>query len=187
MRVSREEKERSRRRIVAAASRRFRGHGIAGTSVADVMADAELTHGGFYRHFASKDELLAAALEETFAGMLAPIESAGTPRERAEAIRRFVARYVSAEHAASAADGCPIAALSTEIPREADAARAAFSQGVERTLTALSDLGDGATPADRDEARERLITLVGAVVLARSSTPRTARDILRVARRALDV
>lgn len=185
MRVSREEKERSRRRIVAAATRRMRGNGIAGTSVAEVMADAELTHGGFYRHFASKEELLAAALDEAFSELLLPLESVADTAKHADALRQFVARYLSAEHVAAPAQGCPIAALSTEIGRETGPVKAAFATGVSRTVQALDGRVEANAGARRDATLALLMQLVGAVVLARASGPPLSEDLLRVARAAL--
>lgn len=187
MRVSREEKERSRRRIVSAATRRMRGRGIAGTSVADVMADAELTHGGFYRHFTSKDELLVSALNEAYADLLAPLEAATAEMPHREALQEFVVRYLSADHVDAAANGCPIAALSTEIPRETAALKTAFASGISRTVRALAVGEVGVAGERRDAAITLLMQLVGAVVLARASDPPLARELLRVARAAVDV
>jgi TetR/AcrR family transcriptional repressor of nem operon len=187
MRVSREEKERSRQRIVAAAARRVRARGIAGTSVAEVMADAELTHGGFYRHFASKDELVAAAFEAAFTEMLLPLESATSPAEHVAARQDYLSRYLSVQHVASPAMGCPIAALGSEVPRESAHVQGAFAVGVMRTARALY----GPAASDRapsvDEELGLISALVGAVVLARASTPEVAREILSAARRRVGV
>lgn len=188
MRVSREEKERSRQRIVAAASRRFRGHGIAGTSVADVMGDAELTHGGFYRHFDSKEELLGAALDDAFAELLSSLEGATTGADHREAVGKFTARYLSTSHITAREQGCPIAAMATEIPREADVTRAVFAVGVERVLRALAGPANTPPSADgREAAALLLMQLVGAVVLARSADTQVAKDLLRVARSTVAV
>lgn len=180
MRVSNEEKERSRRRILDSASRLMRERGVEGTSVADVMGDAGMTHGGFYKHFQSKDELVGAALHEAFnqfAGPLAELIAAGAGKA---AIDAYTARYLGGDHVAHPELGCPAAALGPDIGRGTEAAKAAFGDGVNRIVDLLAEAGTG--PARRKRAIRQFAMLLGAVVMARASDPATAETILDACR-----
>jgi TetR/AcrR family transcriptional repressor of nem operon len=189
MRVSREEKARSRARIVAAAARLVRERGLEGTGVADVMRDAGLTHGGFYRHFDDKDALVAAALEASFDDILARLDA--TPADGAAAGRAtpdgaapvgadFRAFYLSEAHVERPGIGCPVAALGGEVARGAAALRAAFGAGVRRMIAALARGIPGSAPDAR--ATRELAMLVGALIIARASDPATARAVLAACR-----
>ncbi len=180
MRVSRDEKAKSRERIVAGASRRLREAGIDGASVVDVMRDAGLTHGGFYRHFDDKAALVAAAIDhgfDQFAGGLAARVAAG---DAEAAVADFVRLYLSDGHVANPGLGCPAAAAGSEVARGDEATRAAFGAGVERVVAALAAGMKG--PHRRARAQRRFAMLVGAVVLARASDAATAAAVLAAAR-----
>jgi TetR/AcrR family transcriptional regulator, transcriptional repressor for nem operon len=176
MRVSNAEKERSRERIITAASRLFRAGGVEGASVGDVMRAAGMTHGGFYRHFEDKEALLAAALTAAFEEFARPLLE-GPAAEAAAARNEFRTHYLSEEHRADPAAGCPAAALGPEVARARPEVRAAFSRGVERVAEGLArgraTSGEGGREALRD-----LATLVGAIVLARAVDDELARAIL---------
>ena len=182
MRMSQEEKDRSHARIIASAARLVRKHGVEGASVNDVMKDAGMTHGGFYKHFESKDALLAAALDSAFseiAEMLGP----GLPTGKAAARSSdFQAFYLSDRHVASPSMGCPIAALSGDIAREAVALKARFGSGVHRIITLLARGRSGSERARRARATRQLAMMAGAVMIARASDPETAREILSACR-----
>ena len=138
MRMSQEEKDRSHARIIASAAKLVRQHGVDGSSVHDVMKDAGLTHGGFYKHFESKDALLAAALDTAFdeiSAMLQPRQGDGGASAN---VAEFQAFYLSDGHVASPAIGCPVAALSGDIARGAIALKAHFADGVRRIVTLLA-------------------------------------------------
>ena len=107
-RMSEAEKRKSHDRILDAASRLFRERGIEATSVSDVMKAAGLTHGGFYRHFGSKEELVGAA----FRAAVEEVQS-----ELRAARQRYLALYLSTEHLCDRAHGCPLAALGAEVAR----------------------------------------------------------------------
>lgn len=173
MRVSAEEKERSRARILAAAGRLFRENGVQGASVADIMREAGMTHGGFYRHFADKDALLAASLSEAFEMFAKPLGETG---ENTTTVAEFRARYLSPDHLAAPGQGCPAAALGPDLARADLAVRAAFSDGVNRMIAGLAGQGD----ATRTDAIRDLAMLVGAMVLARGATDPLATEILSV-------
>src|SRR5688500_5145282 len=121
-------KDRVREQIVRAASRRFRGRGGEGVAIADLMRDLKLTHGGFYRHFRRKEELFTeaflASVDQRRQRMIAAAEAA-PPGRQLEAI---ITTYLSAGHCAKPDEGCPLAALTTEIARHPRGTRAAFDR-----------------------------------------------------------
>lgn len=177
MRASKEEKQQSRERIVAAAARLFREAGVQGASVADVMSAAGMTHGGFYRHFPDKDRLLVAAISSALEDLTRPLLAAADP---IEAVRMFRARYLSQDHLESPGQGCPAAALGQDIARAGGDARAAFTDGLSELARGLArGLG---TEHQEGQARRRALRemamLVGAVVLARAADGSLADEIL---------
>lgn len=183
MRVSQQEKDQSRERIVRSAARLLRERGVEGASVGEVMKDAGMTHGGFYRHFASKDALVEGALDEAFREILeqlAPHGSGGVTRSGKE-FRDF---YLSNLHLDHAGQGCPAVALAGDVARASPSVRQSFSTGVRKMLSALS-----LTRTDDVEIREvaaarELSMIVGAMILARASDAETAALILSACRRA---
>jgi TetR/AcrR family transcriptional repressor of nem operon len=183
MRVSQEEKERSHERIVESASKMLRAQGAERPSVADFMNAAGMTHGGFYRHFASREELLEAALAAAFdqynSALEARIESTG-PRA---ATATFMTDYLSDGHAAHPEVGCPLAAVGGDIARGSDELKTVFGAGLERAAAALSKGMDGPDAERRDEALRAFAMMAGAVMLARASPPETAKAILAACRK----
>jgi TetR/AcrR family transcriptional repressor of nem operon len=172
-RVSQEQARQNRERIVATAARLFRERGIAGVSVADVMAEAGLTHGGFYKHFASKDALVAEAVAAAFTDQASAIAGTG----RAE----LLDAYLSAGHRDHPGGGCPTAGFGGDVARASggEAARTAYATGVEGFARSL---GAGGEP---DLAA--LSTMVGALILARATAGTDLSDrILAAGRAALE-
>ena len=186
MRRTREEAAGSRQRIVAAAARIVRQHGIAGLGVAEVMKAAGMTHGGFYRHFASREALLAEALDAAFddlPGLAGPDGGAGT----IAAVRGHVDAYLSAGHVAHPEAGCPLAAVGGEIARAPHPVRETFGRRTRERIGTLASALGASSPAPRPEAIRLLATMVGAVVLARSLPEGPDRDeVLAAARAAVD-
>lgn len=176
MRVTREQVQENRRRILEAAGRLFREKGFAAVTVAEVMEAAGLTHGGFYGHFASKEDLAAQALAQA----LAP-----APREpgKAQDLAGFVAAYLSASHRDQPGSGCALAALGSEAARQPAPVRRAFTEGVEARLARMQE----ALPdRDRAAALAAISQLVGAVMLARAvDDPALSDEILAAGRGAL--
>jgi TetR/AcrR family transcriptional repressor of nem operon len=176
MRKSKAEAAETRKRIVAAAAAEFRKNGIVATGLADLMKAAGLTHGGFYKHFESKDQLVAEACAEA-GRALAEKVSANTSMGSA------VASYLSARHRDNPADGCPLAALGTELARCDERTRAVATAGFEQLVGILAGQFGELTPA---EARRRALvwasTMIGALAMARMVTdPELSAEILRVA------
>ncbi|MEL7537606.1 MAG: TetR/AcrR family transcriptional regulator [Pseudomonadota bacterium] len=162
-RKSNAEKAASRENIVAAAARLIRQSGIDETSVAAIMQAAGMTHGGFYRHFESKDDLVTAAVTESFKAGLDEFSEHhdGTPDE-AEA---YIAQYLSDDHVEQPDIGCPIPLLGAEIARGTDTWQRALADGV---ATATRKLGEGLPGLSRADVLTLFSTLVGTVVLSRA-------------------
>ena len=183
MRQSREEKARTHERIVQIASTRIREAGIEGPGVAEIMQAAGLTHGGFYKHFGSRDDLVAEAADSAFADSERTIHDLTADAE--DPLAAFVEWYVSAEHRDNPGEGCPVVALAADVRRGDDRVRAAYRQEVERYLAHLERLFGGGDDARR-RATVALSTLVGSLVLARAIDDEAlSEEILRDVREAL--
>ena len=179
MRVSREKAAENRQRIVDAAARLFRDDGFDGVGVDAIMKEAELTHGGFYGHFASKDALMTEAMAHALDRSMAWQEKLGSLSE-------LVTGYLSDRHRADRANGCAVAALGAEVARQSPALRKTVTSGVRQQLGRIVSLLKRGTPAAR---RRRAIAIyagmVGALTLARAVDDRAlAREILTAARDA---
>lgn len=167
MKVSREQMAENRRRILDVASRLFREKGFDAVSVSEVMKAAGLTHGGFYGHFSSKDDLVA----ETIGYVLSNDGGGGVD------LRAYLADYLAPRHRDNAANGCPTAGLVADIRHQTPAARAAMTAGlrsqIERVTKALPDID----AADRRRAAiGTWAAMVGAVILARAIDDTTLSD-----------
>ncbi len=184
MRYDSDHKLQTRQRVLRAAARAIRSDGPARVGVAGVMREAGLTHGGFYAHFQSKDELVAAAVAQMFEDSIARWRHAREGKDLADGLAAVLRVYLSAAHRDAPGQGCPIAALSSEIPRLDAAARDAFSAGSRRlqdAMTAwLERLGHDDAPA---LAASVLAELVGALAMARCEPDRARSDALLAASR----
>jgi TetR/AcrR family transcriptional regulator, transcriptional repressor for nem operon len=183
MRQSREEKAKTHDRIVRIASARIREAGIESPGVAEIMQAAGLTHGGFYKHFGSRDDLIAEAADRAFADGERSVHEVTQGAQ--EPLAAFVDWYVSTQHRDNPATGCPVAALGDDVRRGDDRVRAAYRGQVERYLANLERLLGGGEDARR-RATVALSTLVGSIVLARAIDDEALSDeILRDVREAL--
>lgn len=168
-RASAEEKSRSRERILAAASVMMRDRGLEGTAIGDVMAAAGMTHGGFYKHFRSREEMLGVAMDFATEAVLASVEAGRTTTDHADAIDRYVAQYLSESHRQDRANGCPLAAIAGEALRQDGAVRDAAERALARTVEFLSGTpakadGKGATS---ENGIATAIILIGTIILSR--------------------
>jgi AcrR family transcriptional regulator len=160
-------KEQTHERILDVAAGVMRAHGFDGVGVADIMKRAGLTHGGFYAHFASRDALLAEALEraghDSRGRLQRAIDQAGdAPGER---FRALVENYLSERHLKSPDSGCPVAALASEMPRQSEAVRTVAARRVAGLTDAVAAaLGPS---RDRDDAAIVSSQLIGALQTAR--------------------
>ena len=117
MRYGPEHKKETRARVLRQAARAIRAEGPHRIGIAEVMARAGLTHGGFYAHFASKDDLVAAAIAQMFEEALALLEGVTAAQPPKEALRAYIDLYLSPKHRDAKEAGCPMAVLSADLPR----------------------------------------------------------------------
>lgn len=180
MKVSREQVAANRRKILESASRLFRERGFDAVTVAEVMRAAGLTHGGFYGHFASKDDLIAQCLAHRPGGKEGGgKEGGGRPVEKVDLLR-YADAYLSSRHREDVAGGCIIAGLGPDTLRQGPEARAALTASLNRQIERLSDGAPGDSPAKRRRAAiGSWSAMVGAVILARvSDDPALADEVL---------
>lgn len=182
MRVTRQAMDTGHQRIVDGAARLFRERGVRGTSVADAMSAAGLTHGGFYRHFGSKDDLVVQATRRMFDEFATPLETRQQHESAAKVVAEFKAMYLSDEHIQNPACGCPMPAMGADIARESDPLQSEFAAGLNRVIDAMRP-GMPVSANEQEAAAVREICmLVGAVLLARACDVGTARRVLEGAR-----
>ena len=172
-RVSRAVTEKNRAAIERVSARLFREQGLQGVSVADLMAAAGLTHGGFYGHFESKDALATVACTKAFDEAVERWESRiSATTDRKSALTALVNGYLSSRNSDMVGSGCPLAALATDVAREpvGKPVRNAYMAGLRRLLGVLNALQSNDNPKkDRSVALAQLSTMVGALVLARAT------------------
>jgi TetR/AcrR family transcriptional repressor of nem operon len=179
-RYSPEHKEATRRRMIEAAGRRFKSDGIDGSGIATLVADAGLTNGAFYGHFASKDDLVASVVARQLEDQVAVVNSLPAGLASVEA---FVREYLSPAHRDDLADGCPSAALLDEIGRCGAAGREAYTAGADSMIQAIArHLEDGDTQRTNERAIGLFSLLVGSLQAARAVTdPELSDRILAAA------
>lgn len=206
MRYSAIHKRATRARILKAAAHQLLARGLAGASVARVMGQAGLTHGGFYTHFASKEALIKEALDSVMADRRAALMTGLDEVEGEERLVQVIGRYICRRHRDNPAEGCAIPALAGEVARAGPKLRRSFGRGL-RALAAEfargipGNAGSRAAPNDTapcDESRARagadlgaheralaiLALCAGAVMLARAvNDDALSSDILRACRR----
>jgi len=164
MKVTKAQAQANRAHVVETASTLFRERGYDGVGVADLMAAAGFTHGGFYKHFRSKADLMAESAACGIAQTAAL--TAGVD------ISKFVRLYLSREHRDARATGCTMAALGGDASRQPEAVRATFAAGIESLLAALTPENTPLDGADAGQARAKSLDMlahaVGAIVMSRA-------------------
>jgi TetR/AcrR family transcriptional repressor of nem operon len=174
VRYGKEHKQATRRRIIQTAGRRFKRDGIDGSGIAALMADAGLTNGAFYAHFASKEDLVATAVADQLRAQRASV-SAQTPD--LAGLEQYVRAYLSVEHRDNPDDGCPSAALLDEIGRCPDAVKRAYTDGL---LAMVDDIAARLAPQDPPSARAKTLSvfalMVGTLQLSRALADRQLAD-----------
>ena len=195
-RISKQDKERNRRRIVDSASAQFRVKGVDGTGIEEVMRAAGMTHGGFYNHFGSKDDLAVEVYRDAFTAPHAKVARAvaSPPRDAESSLRQVVDYYLSPRHRDAADGGCPSAALAVDAARHGDDVQGAYRDGVNGYLDGFTAglLRDAAARGEvvapgavREQAITLLAEIVGALTLSRAvlrADPALSDEILRAAR-----
>jgi TetR/AcrR family transcriptional regulator, transcriptional repressor for nem operon len=187
MRRSKQEAAETRQRIISAAAAEFRRNGITDTSNSDLMAAAGLTHGGFYRHFESKDQLVAEACDAAVRSMVDTFASAAQGKSSKSRLRAAAARYLSTDHRDDPAHGCPLAALGSEIARSDQGVRSVATDGFLRLVEIIAAQYEGIRP---DLAKQRALAaasmMIGALTMSRIATdPKLSSEILSQANRYL--
>jgi TetR/AcrR family transcriptional regulator, transcriptional repressor for nem operon len=184
MRYDNEHKQNTRNKVLQAAAKAIRVDGPDRVAVAGVMAEAGLTHGGFYAHFSSKDELVAAAIGQMFEDARVRVEHDTAGRGPAEGLGAYIDFYLSRKHRDARGAGCPMAALSSDLPRMSDASRQQFAAGVQRVTAALGDQLAALGRADAEAgARSMMAELIGALSLARAELDAKHSDAILAASR----
>ncbi len=184
MGYSKASKANTHARLVEAAASRFKERGVDGISLADLMKELKLTHGGFYKHFGSREELVTEALELAMKQSGEVMRKHGLDLDKPD-LPRFVDFYLDETHRDGRAGGCAVAALAGDAPRKNAGVQAQFREHIEGNLKALSDV---LTPGSPQEARATAIlmlcALYGALMTARAvgDSP-LSREILRTARK----
>jgi TetR/AcrR family transcriptional repressor of nem operon len=177
MRYEKGHKETTRRRIIETAAARFRRDGIEGVGVADLMAEAGLTHGGFYSHFASKEELVKAAVEEASAVSAIRFDK----RVEEGGLEVWIRSYMRTEHRDHPEKGCVVAALASELARHPKATRKGFSTRLAKVTAKIEDyLPSKMTPVQKKKTAVGIFgMLVGALQMARAvDEPKASDEIL---------
>ena len=168
MKVTKEKAEENRQQVIETSSRLFREKGFDGVGVSTLMQAAGLTHGGFYKQFESKDDLIVkatkAALDQTVQRM-----SSVLGKDKRRSLEKAVNLYLSDQHRDGVAEGCAFAALGSDVARHGPEVRRVMQRGIEDQLALLESVveteGKGSS---REEAIATLATMVGALVLARA-------------------
>ena len=191
MRISKEATAANRQRVLEAATRLFRQKGVDGIAIADLMKAAGLTHGGFYNHFESKEELAAAACASAFAAAIERMErnaAAAGARRRKDVFAHYVERYLARRTRDAPETSCPMATLGTDAARHGPELKAGFADGVRRYLDAFAKIVPSAGAGQRTEAIAVLSTLIGALTLSRAcagADDQLADEVLAAVRQRL--
>jgi AcrR family transcriptional regulator len=181
-------KEATHERIVLAAARAIRRSGYSGTGVADIMKDVGLTHGGFYAHFASREEMLAEAADQAGAESVASLTRVAAAAPPKEALRSMIQAYLSKEHVKDAESGCPVAALGSEMPRQAAKVRRAATRRIKDVIDVVArHSSDPGAPGAYERSLVTVATMVGALVLARAvNDPKLSEDLRQASLKHFD-
>lgn len=169
MRVSKEKAAQNRHDIVTAAARLFREQGVSATGVDALTKDAGLTHGAVYSQFGSKEAIAAAAIRLALQGSGHLWQRLVERKGITQAFPTIVAAYLSREHRDAPGQGCAVAALGSEIARQPQSVREAFTEEFKKGLACLAEVMPGDDSSGRDEdAIAAFAGMVGALILARA-------------------
>lgn len=177
MRYRPEHKDEIHQKIVKDASRRIRSEGITGAAVSAVMKDAGLTHGGFYKHFGSKDELLMESVGEAFGEMAERLAYVAEQARPGTAWKAIVKAYLSVEHCDHAECGCPLAAIAPELARAGEAMKSPIFEELQRYRSRMLPFMPGRRTADKERAFFSIFsTMIGAIEIARMMPEKAIRE-----------
>lgn len=177
MRRSRDEAARTREHIVKTAAQEIRANGIAESGLAEVMKAAGLTHGGFYKHFGSKDQMVKEAVGRAFAEILGQLQSSIRGKPPNAALYKLVRQYLSADLRDNVERSCPISAIGTELRRSGPATGNVVLDGMQRLVSLIAEqITDVPRPEARARARGIASAMVGGIVLSRLARNRHLAD-----------
>src|SRR3982750_259229 len=169
-------------RIVEAAARAIRRSGYNGTGVADIMKDAGLTHGGFYAHFPSREAMLAEAADRAGSESVAMMERIAATSPPPRALQAMMEAYLSKAHVEAVETGCAVAALGSEMPRQAPEVRRAATRRIKEMIDLVArHLPNWGQRGAHEDALVAVATLVGALQLARAVDDPRLSDAIRKA------
>jgi TetR/AcrR family transcriptional repressor of nem operon len=175
-------KEATHERIVETAARAIRRSGYAGAGVAEIMKEAGLTHGGFYAHFESREGMLAEAADRAGADTVATMTRVADSAPPDQALQAIIRAYLSKAHVEAVETGCAVAALGSEMPRQAPRVRRAATRRIKEMIDLISRHSpDWGLPGAHERALATVATAVGALVLARAVDDPKLCDALREA------
>ena len=175
-------KEATHERIVETAARAIRRSGYGGTGVADIMKEAGLTHGGFYAHFDSREEMLAEAADRAGADGMAVMARVAATAPPRQALKAMLRAYLSKEHIEGTETGCGIAALGSETPRQAPRVRRAATRRIKEMIDLVARQSpDWGQPDAHERSLVTVATMVGTLVLARAVDDPRLSEALRQA------
>ena len=176
MRYSPEHKAETHLKIVKDAARRVRAEGLTGAAVSAVMRDAGLTHGGFYKHFGDKNELLIESLREGFRETSSRLAGAAEHSEPANAWKAIVKTYLSPEHCDHPEVGCPLAALAPDLARAGKTIKPRILKELQKYRARILPFMPGRRTADKERAFFAVFsTMIGTIAIARILPDRDAR------------
>jgi TetR/AcrR family transcriptional regulator, transcriptional repressor for nem operon len=172
-------KEATHERIVETAARAIRRSGYDGTSVADIMKEAGLTHGGFYAHFPSREAMLAEAADRAGAEAVAASARIAATVPPEHALQSLLRASLSKEHCENPEIGCPVATLGSEMPRQAPEVRRAATRRIKEMIDVIARQSpDWGQPGAHEHALVTTATMVGALVMARAVDDSKLSDAL---------
>ena len=179
MRYDAEHKQKTREKVLDAAAEAIRLEGPHKVGVAAIMAKAGLTHGGFYAHFESKDDLVACAIGHMFDKSAQRRLDSYKDRPPAEALLGYIDFYLSEAHRDARTTGCAMPALAADLPRLPQAAQDSFAAGVQRLTGRIGELIAGVGHRNADDLASSMVAeMVGALSLARAETDRARSDLM---------
>jgi TetR/AcrR family transcriptional regulator, transcriptional repressor for nem operon len=177
MRYPPDHKAEVHQKIVKDASRRIRTEGMTGAAVSSVMRDTGLTHGGFYKHFENKDELLLESLKEAFEEILDRLTRAGEAAQPGTAWKAIVKTYLSPEHCEQAGSWCPLTALAPELTRTDGRMKGRIFLELKEYKDRMLPLMPGRRTADKERAFFVIFsTMIGTIEIARLMPEPVVRD-----------
>jgi len=161
---SKDHKQQSREKIIAAAARLFTHHGFDGVNIDQVMAEAGMTRGAFYSHFKSKSELYSEAMKHAASRRFRYAQENPQDPESALNIGKLVSGYLSDMHLHTESSGCPLAFLVTDVAQQDDAIRETYT----RLFSGMAEQVQGASKAKRDQVLQNMVMMIGGVAIARA-------------------